>query len=94
MPDSVSMSHILLSYQGNAYVQNATRSKEQAKALADSLASVLKSGRASFAQLAKEYSDDPSAAQNDGSMGWTAYSEGISPEMEQFLFSIRKAPCR
>ena len=86
MPDSVSMSHILLSYQGNAYVQNATRSKEQAKALADSLASVLKSGRASFAQLAKEYSDDPSAAQNDGSMGWTAYSEGISPEMEQFLF--------
>lgn len=85
LPDSVRISHVLVSYQGNQYVQNATRTQQQAKALADSLAGVIKGGRASFTDMAKKYSDDPSVAENGGSAGWTGYT-GMSPEIENFLF--------
>lgn len=85
MPDSVRISQMLISYQGNQYVQNATRTQQQAKALADSLAGVIKSGKTAFADLAKKYSDDPSAVENGGSVGWAGYT-GTSPEVENFLF--------
>lgn len=93
MPDSVQISHVLVSFQGNQYVPNATRTQQQAKVLADSLAGVIKGARSSFAELAKKYSDDPEMAQNGGSLGWVGYS-GTSPEVENFLFFNPKGSVR
>lgn len=93
MPDSVQISHVLVSFQGNQYVPNATRTQQQAKALADSLAGAIKGARSSFAELAKKYSDDPEMAQNGGSLGWVGYS-GTSPEVENFLFFNPKGSVR
>lgn len=93
MPDSVLISQVLISYQGNQYVPDVTRTQQQAQALTDSIVAVAKSGRSSFASLARKYSDDPSVEQNEGSMGWTAYS-GDSPEIENFLFFNPKGSVR
>lgn len=72
-PDSLSASHILISYKG-AYRANPeiTRTKAQAEKLADSLYKVLKRKPSRLGKLAREYSDDPSVKQNDGKLGWFA----------------------
>ena len=93
LPDSVRISHVLVSYQGNQYVQNATRTQPQAKALADSLAGVVRSGKIPLADLAGKYSDDQTVAENGGNLGWTGYT-GMSPEIENFLFFNPKGSVR
>ena len=87
MADSVSVSHILISYQGNQVMQDAsiTRTKDAAAALADSLLNVIKSGKAAFDAVAKEFSDDQTAKENGGKIGWTVYS-GSAQDVENFLF--------
>ncbi|MDD4819903.1 MAG: peptidylprolyl isomerase [Flavobacteriales bacterium] len=89
LPDSVRFSHILISYQGNQYVKDATISKDAAKLKADSLAAVLKSGKASMEALAAQYSNDPSVAQNKGLQEWVKYN-GQNGEMESFVFTNPK----
>merc|ERR1711991_932498 len=68
-PDSMRANHILLAYQG-AYESQAQRTREEAKAMADSIADVLRRDSNSFADVAKEVSDDPTAAQNGGDTGF------------------------
>jgi len=72
-PDSMKASHILISYNG-AYRANPaiTRTKEEAKQLADSLLKVVKKNPAKIESLSSMYSDDPSAKQNKGDLGWFA----------------------
>jgi len=72
-PDSMKASHILIAYAGayNAR-EGVTRIKVQASELADSLLAVLKKKPSKMASLAKEFSNDPSVAQNDGDLGWFA----------------------
>jgi len=65
-PDSVHARHILLSGQ--------TRTLEQARAEADSLIKLLKSGT-TFSTLAITNSDDQGSAQLGGDLGW--FSEGM-----------------
>ncbi|ADF50999.1 MAG: peptidylprolyl isomerase [Zunongwangia sp.] len=68
IPDSIKASHILLGFQGAQ--AGGTRTESAAKQLADSLAGVIKADKSKMAALATEFSDDPSAAQNSGDLGY------------------------
>ena len=79
-PDSMKASHILLSYKGACKEgENVTRSKEDAKKLDDSLQQVLASNSSKLEELAKTYSDDPSAAEKGGDLGWFADGAMVYP---------------
>ncbi len=70
-PDSMKAEHILIAYKG-AYRADpeVTRTKEQAKKLADSLYNVLRRYPSRFKQLADKFSNDGSVKQNHGDLGW------------------------
>jgi parvulin-like peptidyl-prolyl isomerase len=63
----VRASHVLIAYQG-ARRASATRSKDEAKKLADQLLVRLRSG-AKFEDVAEKSSDDPSAKGRGGDLG-------------------------
>ena len=72
-PDSLKASHILIAYKDALRADpNLSRSKEQAEKLADSLYNVLKRSSSDLTQLAIQFSDDGSVAQNSGDLGWFA----------------------
>lgn len=77
-PDSLKASHILIAYKG-AYgaAETVKRSKEQALALADSLLAVTKKDKKNFTALAMQFSNDPSAAKNNGDLGWFAEGQMV-----------------
>lgn len=72
--DSLMASHLLVSYQG-AFRSTETRTKEEAKALADSLFKVINKNPSKLEELAKDFSDDPTAVTNKGDLGW--FSDGM-----------------
>lgn len=72
--DSLMASHILVSY-ANALRSDATRTKEEAKSLADSILNVVKKDNSKLEALAKDFSDDPSAQTNNGDLGW--FTDGM-----------------
>ncbi len=70
-PDSMKASHILIAYQGAMRAgQNVVRTKEQAEKLADSLKAVVLANPAGIEQIAFASSDDGSAKENKGDLGW------------------------
>ncbi len=84
-PDSMKASHILIGFQGSmAAGPETTINRQQAQAKADSILNVVRRAPARFGQLAVELSDDPSAAGNQGDLGWfpdgamvEAFTEGV-----------------
>lgn len=68
--DSTLSRHILISYKGNQAAGTTTRTKEEAKKLADSIDAVVKADPAKFTEFLK-YSADPTSAAQGGSVGWT-----------------------
>ncbi len=72
-PDSMKASHILISYRGALKaISTVTRTKEQAKRLADSLYNVIRKTPRKLETLSLSFSDDPSAKTNKGDLGWFA----------------------
>ncbi len=69
LPDSVEARHILIAYQG-AERSQSQRAPMEAKELADSLLAILKDDRSQFEALSTANSDDASAAQKGGDLGW------------------------
>jgi peptidyl-prolyl cis-trans isomerase D len=79
-PDSMKASHILISYSGAMRSgENVTRTKQQAQQLADSLVNVIKSSPSKLETLARSMSDDPSAVENGGDLGWFADGAMVYP---------------
>lgn len=79
-PDSLRASHILISYQGAAN-SDATITKEEAKAKADSLFAVLKATKNNdelFAELAKEFSSC-SSKEKGGDLDWFTDGTMVTP---------------
>jgi len=86
-PDSMKASHVLIAYKGSARSQ-ATRTKEEAKQLADSLYKVLKRHPRKFDAIAKKYSDGPSKTKG-GDLGWFADGNMV-PAFNQAVLDNRK----
>lgn len=78
LADSVRARHILITPQNNDYMH--------AKAIADSLANLLKKG-ANFEQLAKENSSDQNSAINGGDLGWFGQRSMVQPFSDTVFFS-------
>jgi len=79
-PDSMKASHILVAYKGSLRSEETvTRSREQAQTRADSLLKVVKSSPGILESIAKFVSDDPSAKENSGDLGWFADGSMVYP---------------
>ena len=79
IPDQVSAAHILIQYVGASRApKEITRNKEEALALAQSIAEMARAEDADFAALAKEYSDGPSGPRG-GSLGNFGPSQMVAP---------------
>jgi peptidyl-prolyl cis-trans isomerase D len=79
-PDSMKAEHILIAYQGALRAaETITRTKEQAEKTADSLINVLNADKTKLQALAYSLSDDGSAKQNNGDLGWFADGNMVAP---------------
>lgn len=86
MPDSATSKHILIRYVGTMRApETITRTKEEAKKLADSILSVVKKDKSKFADLANELSDDGSS-QNGGDLGSSSPGRMVPP-FDKFIFN-------
>jgi len=89
-PDSMKASHILIAYKGAMRVNPVlTRNKEQAQKLADSLYKVLRRNPAKFSKFALKYSDDGSAKNNKGDLGWFADGRMV-PAFNEAVVNTKK----
>ncbi len=84
IPDSVQSSHILLTYQGLQNAGAQTRTKAEAKSLADSLAAVIKATPSKMAELAPEFSADGSK-EKGGDLGYVTKGRFVKP-FNDFVF--------
>jgi protein-export membrane protein SecD len=80
----VSASHILICYLGARDCSNPTFTKQEAQEKAQELFD--QANATNFADLAKEFSTDPSAAVNQGDLG-TFGKGAMVPEFEEAVFS-------
>ncbi|MGC4128181.1 MAG: peptidylprolyl isomerase [Bergeyella sp.] len=83
--DSTQARHILISFKGNQAGEGETRTKEQAKKLADSIGAAVKADASKFGQFVNLSSDKGSAAQG-GILGWsTSAQPQFVPEFQKFV---------
>ncbi len=79
-PDSLRASHILVSYMGTNVNPTTTLTRDQAKAKADSILSVVKSSPAKFDELASSsINDDKTAATTKGDLEWFPDGAMVAP---------------
>ena len=79
-PDSMKAEHILVAYKGAMRAaEQITRTKEQAEKTADSIFNVVNADKTKLQALAFTLSDDGSAKQNNGDLGWFADGAMIGP---------------
>lgn len=86
--DSTLSSHILIAYKG-ADRSTATRTKEEAKAIADKILAEVKADPAKF-ELEMKQSDEPNAVERKGSVGWTTPESPFAPGYLSFLANNAK----
>jgi peptidylprolyl isomerase/peptidyl-prolyl cis-trans isomerase D len=84
-PDSVKVSHILITHDGAGVDPSVTRSSEEAIELADSIAKIVNRDLSKFEELAQEFSADRRSAANGGQLNWIRYGE-LVPEFNDFVF--------
>lgn len=90
LADSIQSSHILIPFVGSqAATAETTKTKEEAKATADSIFKLVKNNKTKYAEVANEINTDGSKGK-DGSIGWTRLTTynplGFDPDFANFLF--------
>ena len=83
IPDSVQANQILITW--DELGRGATRTKEEAQKLADSLSSVVSADKSKFADLAKDFSEDKVTAEKGGNLGNVNYKR-LDEQTANFLF--------
>ena len=86
--ESATASHILIRYAGAMRTSaDITRTKDDAKKLAEEVVEKAKKPGADFAALADEYTEDPSGKGRGGKLG--TFTRGrMVPEFEQATFAL------
>jgi peptidyl-prolyl cis-trans isomerase D len=85
-PDSMKAEHILVAYKGSMRAaESITRTKEEAERKADSIFNIVNADKTKLQALAFSLSDDGSAKQNNGDLGWFADGSMIGPFNEAVL---------
>ena len=89
-PDSVKASHILIRFAGaNGAPKTVTRTKEEAKAKADSILKIVKKQPEKFPELSVGISEDESVKDKQGNLGW--FADGMMvPEFNEACFKGKK----
>lgn len=87
--DSIKVSHALISFAG-AERSTATRSKDEAKSMADSLYALIKKDGAMFEDIAKNKSDDAVASAKSGDLDWITRSSPMDPRFKDGAFNTAK----
>ncbi|WP_010522073.1 peptidylprolyl isomerase [Aquimarina agarivorans] len=86
IPDSVKASHILIAYKGLQFAgPDVTRTKEEAKKLADSVLTVVTKKNDKFADLAGELSADRSNKDKGGDLGYFTPGRMV-PAFNDYVF--------
>lgn len=85
LPDSVDSKHILVRFQGTMGADVSARTREDAESLVDSLVTVLRKSPSKFADLALEFSEDPSKDKG-GDLGISTMGRMVKP-FEDFIFN-------
>lgn len=85
-PEKVQASHILVSYKGSSRDPKVTRTKEEAKKLAEKLLKEVKAGT-EFSKIAKEHSNCPSGKKG-GDLGMFGRKQMVPP-FEKAAFSLK-----
>ena len=78
--------HILVAHKNSRLQQPPNRTKDEAFLLIQNIKSKLDSG-GDFSELAKKYSDDPSAQKNGGALGWIAWGR-TTGEFQEAAFQL------
>lgn len=90
LPDSVEASHILIAFKGASRAdEEVTRTKEEAKILADSLLTIIEQKPNRLASLAKDFSNDKGSAEKGGKYEWFPYNR-MTPAFRDFCFEGNK----
>ncbi len=86
--DSMQVRHILIAWKdAERSDPRVTRTKDQARLLADSLAKVISSRKTKMEDLVELFTDDPGSRNgNYGNYGWITHNSGFIPEYEAFGF--------
>jgi parvulin-like peptidyl-prolyl isomerase len=88
-PETATAAHILIRYAGSMRAPaDVTRSKEDARKLAEKVDALAKAPGADFAALANEYTEDPSGKGNGGRLG--TFGRGrMVPEFDKATFELQ-----
>lgn len=90
--DSVKVRHILIAHKGGDRADpSITRTEAQAKAKADSILRVVKSGKTKMEDIVEKTTDDPGSKQgNKGDYGWFSEESGFVQEFKDAGFNNPK----
>ncbi len=90
MADSIKVSHILVSFAGAERAPaEVTRTKEQAKATADSLLAIINKDSKKYNEFAKFQSDDKVAAEKEGDLEWITQASPMDPRFKAGAFETK-----
>ncbi|MFT5078075.1 MAG: peptidyl-prolyl cis-trans isomerase D [Planctomycetota bacterium] len=91
LADSINTSHILVRWAGTLRASSdITRTKEEAKTIADSILSVVKRTPSKFAAVAAAKSDDASNKDKGGELGYLNPNTGLAPNYKSFMLDNKK----
>ena len=89
--DSADVKHILITFEGTRVDPEITRTKEEAKQLADSLFSELNKNKAQYAQIAETFSADKQSGAKGGELGTLKFGNlfGGDKEFNEKVFTAK-----